>query len=177
MKFWYDFEFIENGVTIDPISIGMVAEDGRELYLVNGDAAWGRILEHSWLMENVIPYLEEQVTVYPDHMFPNWSHPSVRDKSELANEVREFLQFFSETPTELWAWYGAYDHVALAQLWGTMINIPNGIPMWTNDVRQWAHQLGNPVMPAQDAKEHHALADARHTKQMYDYCAMIAARR
>jgi hypothetical protein len=22
---------------------------------------------------------------------------------------------------ELWAWYGAYDHVALAQLWGSMV--------------------------------------------------------
>ncbi len=34
MKIFYDAEFIEDGVTIDLISIAMVAEDGRELYAV-----------------------------------------------------------------------------------------------------------------------------------------------
>ncbi len=33
MRYWYDTEFIEDGKTIDLISIGIVAEDGRELYL------------------------------------------------------------------------------------------------------------------------------------------------
>lgn len=31
MRFWFDTEFIENGHTIDLISIGIVAEDGRTL--------------------------------------------------------------------------------------------------------------------------------------------------
>ena len=30
----YDFEFLEDGSTIEPISIGMVCEDGREYYAV-----------------------------------------------------------------------------------------------------------------------------------------------
>lgn len=29
MKYWYDTELIEDGKTIDLISVGMVAEDGR----------------------------------------------------------------------------------------------------------------------------------------------------
>ena len=31
--------------------------------------------------------------------------------------------------------YGAYDHVALAQLSGPMVLLPDGVPMWTNDLR------------------------------------------
>ena len=32
MKYWIDTEFIERPCTIDLISIGLVAEDGREFY-------------------------------------------------------------------------------------------------------------------------------------------------
>ncbi len=35
MRYWYDLEFIEDGKTIDVISIGVVAEDGRGLCLKN----------------------------------------------------------------------------------------------------------------------------------------------
>lgn len=176
MKFWLDTEFHENGQTIDLISIGIVAEDGREYYAVNADCDWFRILKHDWLMANVVPYLP---TVQPP---TGWlaldvTHSDVKPKSQIAVEVREFLQAHSSTPTELWAWFGAYDHVALAQLFGRMIDLPNGIPMWTNDVRQLQHQLDPSgrqlVLPTQDAKEHHALADSRHTKRMYEYLAGI----
>nr|WP_234899948.1 3'-5' exoribonuclease [Streptomyces filamentosus] len=62
----------------------------------------------------------------------------------------------------MWAWYGAYDHVVLAQLFGRMIDLPTGIPMWTNDIQQECQRLGNPQMPEQPAGIHNALADARH---------------
>jgi hypothetical protein len=32
VKYWIDTEFIERPYTIDLISVGLVAEDGRELY-------------------------------------------------------------------------------------------------------------------------------------------------
>ncbi len=35
MKFFLDTEFIEDGRTIDLVSIGVVAEDGREFYAVS----------------------------------------------------------------------------------------------------------------------------------------------
>ena len=38
MKYWMDTEFIERPYTIDLISIGLVAEDGREFYAeISGD--------------------------------------------------------------------------------------------------------------------------------------------
>ena len=45
MKIFYDTEFIENGRTIELISIGMVAEDGRELYLVNQGIETGQLYD------------------------------------------------------------------------------------------------------------------------------------
>jgi len=38
MKYFIDTEFYEDGKTIDLISLGVVAEDGRELYLCNQEA-------------------------------------------------------------------------------------------------------------------------------------------
>lgn len=35
MRYFFDTEFYEDGKTIDLVSIGIVAEDGRELYAVN----------------------------------------------------------------------------------------------------------------------------------------------
>lgn len=43
-----------------------------------------------------------------------------------------------------------------------MIDLPTGIPMWTNDIQQECQRLGNPQMPEQPAGIHNALADARH---------------
>ncbi|TWH05595.1 uncharacterized protein DUF5051, partial [Rhodococcus rhodochrous J45] len=55
MKYFYDTEFLENGSTIDLISIGIVAEDGREYYAVNSDMDHDRIAHDEWLCKNVVP--------------------------------------------------------------------------------------------------------------------------
>ena len=62
---------------------------------------------------------------------------------------------------ELWADYGAYDHVAFCQIFGTMMDLPKGFPMFTHDLQQYAEALGNPVLPEQEVSVHHALADAK----------------
>ena len=37
MRYFYDTEFIEDGETIELVSFGVVAEDGREFYAVSSD--------------------------------------------------------------------------------------------------------------------------------------------
>lgn len=156
MRYYYDTEFLENGSTIELISIGIVAEDGRELYAVNADAPWDRIAEHDWLMANVVPKLGD------DRM----SRDEIRD--EVTNFLRPVGRHGWRGDPELWAWYGAYDHVVLAQLFGRMIDFPEWMPMWSNDVRQEQHRLGNPGLPAQPAGLHNALEDARHTRVRHE---------
>ena len=174
----YDLEFLEDGRTIELISIALVCDDGREYYAVNSDAPWERIREHSWLMENVWPHLplvgHKSGLKYAgggEHKV-GLTSPGTLDRRDsrvkphwvIANEVRDFIQ---ATPdVELWANYGAYDHVALAQLWGPMIALPAGVPMFTNDIQQEARRLGVPwnELPKQENAEHNALADARHNQ-------------
>ena len=168
MKVWYDTEFIEDGRTIGLISIGMVAEDGREYYAVNSNAPWFPINQHTWLMANVIPHLPGEKVQPLGNWYPDYDHPDVKTHSTIADEVRDFLLLPNE-PVELWAWYAAYDHVALAQLWGPMVSLPRGIPMWTNDLRQEVERLGNPRLPDQPAGLHHALDDARHLRDRHHW--------
>lgn len=162
-RIFYDTEFLEDGRTIELISIGLVREsDGAELYLVNCDMPVKRIKKHPFLSKHVWPslpnYHGDARNVWPDDL--NTEHPAVQPLPEIASQVRRFIT--DTTNPQLWAWYGAYDHVALAQLYGPMINLPNGIPMWTNDLRQEAERLGNPQLPEQPSGTHNALADARH---------------
>lgn len=179
MRFWYDTEFLEDGKTIALISIAIVAEDGSEYYAVNAEAPWPKIKKHAWLMENVVSHLPQ---VRGDRRFStrdpvDFTDPRVKPKAKIADEVALFLRGPVEPwwPVELWAWYAAYDHVALAQLWGRMIDLPEGIPMWTNDLRQEVERLGDPELPPQKAGVHDALADARHVKAMHEFLINRAA--
>lgn len=175
MRYFYDTEFLEDGRTIELISIGIVAEDGRELYLVNRDAPWRRIKKHEWLMANVVPKLPRPHGDWRNHMPKRWlidfNNPAVRKKEAIADRVAAFLlgnDLETYTDLELWANYGAYDHVVLAQLFGRMIDLPDGVPMFTHDLQQELRRVGNLPMPEQPAGLHNALDDARHLKACYE---------
>lgn len=170
-NFCYDTEFLEDGQTINLISIGIVCDDGREYYAVNSDADWDRIERDDWLMTNVVPHLPMRRGEKPSK-FENRSRIWGLDRSSvlikpkwlIANEVREFILEsvnHGDTPW-LWAYYGAYDHVALAQLFGKMIHLPEGIPMFTHELKQLMETMPTSwEPPTQDGNEHNALADAR----------------
>lgn len=165
MKYWYDTEFYEDGSTIDLISFGIVAEDGREMYLENADFDWYRVPDGHWLWDNVYPHLDFQDTKAP--------------RSYIKDAVRFFItnQGWSYD-NELWGYYSAYDHVVLAQLFGRMVDMPDGVPWFTQDIRQiqamlkaegWDYEF-----PKQESVAHNALNDARWTKQAYEHIMRFA---
>lgn len=157
MKYFYDTEFLDTGRTIELISIGIVAEDGREYYAVNDGAPWARIGQHEWLTANVVPHL------LPEREWkPKW---------QIRDEVKAFLldDLRPGNVPELWAWFAAYDHVVLSQLFGRMLDMPAGIPQFTNDVRSLVDWAGVRRLPAQTGTAHDALEDARHVKTMHDW--------
>lgn len=162
----YDCEFLEDGKTIELISIGIVCEDGREYYAVNADMPRDRIERHPWLMKNVVPHLPVKVYGSPFRQFSvDRSSVLVKPKWVIANEVREFL--LAGTDIELWADYAAYDHVVLAQLWGRMINLPKGLPMYTNDLQQALRKAPDGFIGiAQEEGHHNALSDAKHVMRV-----------
>ncbi|AGK87904.1 DnaQ-like DNA polymerase III subunit [Mycobacterium phage SiSi] len=168
----YDTEFLEDGRTIELISIGIVCEDGREYYAVNNDMDQERIRRDRWLLANVWPHLPlrgyktkpatvggtiKDIIDTTGHL--DTTSVLVKPKWVIANEVREFL--LAVDPPQLWANYAAYDHVVLAQLWGRMISLPKGLPMFTHDLQQLLETMADFEKPEQDGTEHNALEDAR----------------
>jgi hypothetical protein len=153
MRFWYDTEFLEDGRTIDLVSIGVVAEDGREYYAVSTEFDPARAVP--WVREHVLPQLPPQAD-------PEW-RPRERIKADL-------LDFLGPDP-ELWAWIGPYDHLVLVQLWGDMTALPRHLPRYTREVKQLWEHLGRPPLPPQPGGNHHALDDARHVKVRWDTMA------
>lgn len=182
MKYTYDFEFIEDGKTIEPISMGMVNMDNdRELYLVFNDFDTRKVAKSNWLMENVMPSIQHETLVTADFE----GKPLVRDllitdpnsvsREEGAQRLMEFVRddLLAGGEIEWWNWYGAYDHVALCQLFGRMIDLPPGFPMYSNDIKQLHKQAGWCEMPKQPGGLHNALEDARFNVVRYDYLERV----
>ena len=145
-RYFYDCEFIEDGRTIELISIGVVAQDGREFYAISTD--FDPETAGPWVRRNVLDQL------------PSPSDRSWRSRSRIRDELFEFL-VGPGLPVELWAWYAAYDHVVLAQLWGAMPAMPNEVPRLTREIRQYWEAAGCPPIPEPGKDRHNALADAR----------------
>lgn len=161
----------------------------RTYYAVNADADLDALKGDDWLVRNVLPHLPITGSKALDAYLANPPnrHPRpgigvvdldrtatvVKPKQVIANEVRDFilapLDGTENDPTiELWADYAAYDHVALAQLWGRMVDLPKGIPMHTNDLQQLAARLGSGWKPDQAPENtHNALADAWYALEYF----------
>lgn len=178
MKYFYDTEFLEDGKTIDFISIGIVAEDGREYYAVSEDFNTDRVLAHRWLMDNVMSSIEHEtgvVTAYEGAPVKRWmmvTDPAAKPREWIARDIEEFIG--DDPDPELWAWYSAYDHVCLAQLWGRMLDLPDRVPMFTNDLKTLVKEVKRkkgkgPEMPKQPSGHHNALDDARFNVVRYNY--------
>lgn len=146
-RYFYDTEFIEDGRTIDLISIGVVDEAGREFYAVSTEFDPGKAIP--WVRRNVLDQL------------PSPADRAWRSRAEIRDDLLAFLTGPAER-IELWAWFASYDHVALAQLWGPMTDLPRAVPRFTCELRQRWADLGKPELPAPGSDAHDALADARH---------------
>jgi len=163
MRYFYDTEFLERGPEhpLVLISIGVVAEDGREYFAANAD--FDAAQATPWLAAHVLPRL-------PAQPGPSW-----RPRRRIADDLRIFV---GEDPPEWWADFGAYDHVLLCQLFGDMEALPSGWPMFTHDIQHWRRMLGAPELVQQpEDQAHDALQDARWVmrrwQQLRDHAAGI----
>lgn len=160
MNYFLDTEFIDDGTTIDLISIGIVAEDGRELYRQSED--FDPVDANQWVRENVFPHLQDFDP--PHRVRPHghiWSF-----KHQIAWEIQEFVGI-GKTPV-FWGYYCAYDWVVLCQLFGPMVDLPQGWPMYCLDLRQFLDLYGLSTIKQPDDMPHHALSDARWIKETWD---------
>lgn len=158
MKYFLDTEFNEDGRTIDLISIGIVCDDGREFYAVNQEAELHRV--NDWVRANVLPHL------------PKYGDPAWMTRAQINAGIRNFVGPHAKGVTsgpEFWAYYADYDWVALCQLFGAMVKLPDYFPKYCNDLKQLAVSKGVAELPQMTTGEHDALNDARWNRDMYAY--------
>lgn len=260
MNYYIDTEFLEGTQkesfpirlfrkntppTIDLISIGIVAEDGREFYAISKDfnlkEAWNRFQREEetpfekqngwkgrkiyWIRENVLrPIFDELLsksmqdngdfvknnffTAYSGFSF---SHLKAlikyygRTNKQIAEEIKEFckpsrkyeikkpitIKYSGLENPKFYAYYADYDWVAFCWLFGKMMDLPSGFPMYCNDLKQLMDEKVSvfceseikstsfesalkrlkeihPDYPKQE-NEHSAIHDARWNKKLHKF--------
>jgi len=255
MKYFLDTEFLEGpqdkklfGLnigktkpTIDFISIGIVAEDGREYYAISKDfnlkEAWNRyelaeptFFEKShgfegkriyWIRENVLKPIFVELSIREANENNDFGYTNIfnfkhlkrlivkygQSNRQIANGICDFIYGGSAdisglSPLQLaqqyeindksknpefYAYYADYDWVVFCWLFGKMMDLPKGFPMYCRDLKQMLDEkqktkfglsekngkLVNdikqlPNYPKQK-NEHNALADARWNKKLYHF--------
>lgn len=165
MKYFLDTEFSERPCTIELISLGIVAEDGREFYAVSND--FNESGADSWIKENVLPNLW-------DGLCGSRAEIVRGSRSEIAEQILKFIGT-DETP-EFIGWCCAHDWVVFLWLWGSLVNRPYGFPYYCYDVEQAMARLGIKPLPQRHG-QHNALQDARWIRDNYVHLACLCDRK
>jgi hypothetical protein len=176
MRVVFAANVVERGpqLPIQPVSFGFVAEDGRELYVINEECL-SNVVRNPWASMNLLPSLPINVDIAGPNGIHEWDrshdeYPHVFTFDAMARYVSALL---TSTPDlELWSYYGSLGHVALCQLFGSFANVPAGIPLYYNDLQQEMHRrerfnLGLPELPPLEVS-HHAMWDARWNLDVYN---------
>lgn len=245
MKYFLDTEFLEGTQktwfkqtkpTIDLISIGIVAEDGREYYAISKDfnlkEAWNRYDEIKdgfrdfglipnykkvyWIRENVLKpiFIELRAKEVEEYNiaqrrnivldFPTYSFcfrefkrlifKYGKTNKQIAEEIKDFVgkppgiyNQITLDENKFYGYYCDYDWVVLCWLFGRMIDLPKGFPMYCIDLKQeldriqeikfgltlYKGSLANDIKTLPDypkqTNEHNALTDARWNYQLYKF--------
>lgn len=112
----------------------------------NGKYSEEREVKEYWIRNNVLkPIFDEfYIKVFNTDM-PTFNYQSFKylinkigkSNKEIAKEVIEFAQGdpVERTNPEFYTYYGAYDWVVFCWLFGKMIDLPRGFPMFSKDLK------------------------------------------
>jgi len=201
--FALDCEFIENGNTIEVISIGIQNLVTRQtLYLISTDFDPEKANE--FVKEQVLPKL-------PPKNLPDGTPDSRwKPESEFGPDILEFCggpvnwESGDANKPHFYAWFGSYDWVCLCQRFGTMMQMPEGWPRYIRDVKQMVDDVetrikyhmgitpeyqaymtrlfeirpedggvGRLKLPPKSAVVHDALEDAKWVGQVLQYIRVL----
>ena len=148
MKYWIDTEFIAKPFTIDLVSIGLVAEDGREFYAESSEVDWSKA--SPWTLRMCAR--------------------SSRARAEARGD-RLRLRAFTDGDEQpvFWGYFPAYDWVAFAWLFGG----PRSCRFHYRALSGHEAMGDRAAIRSCPVRgdRHNALADARWTKEAWAYLA------
>lgn len=156
-RIFFDTEFIEWPSSIELISIGLVSEDGQELYLENGEADISRA--DDWVRTNVLVHLLGGAYRVP--------RAAIRDR--IIAFVTAAMARSKQDKVEFWAYFSDYDWVVFCWLFGRMIDLPQHFPRYCRDFKQTmdSFRIKKSDLPIQTEPAHHALADAKWLRSAF----------
>lgn len=178
--YYMDEEFIDDGKAIDLISIGIVAEDGKELYLQSCE--FQAQMASEWVWQNVYPHLKrcnqpygeqksilDELNIHKEGLCIDYRCPW-RSRERMRGEIQAFLDPAQYGTPEFYGWCASYDFVAFCQLWGTMMDLPEGYPHYIRDLQYTLdlYHITDDMLPQQEQGLHNALSDARHIKRLWE---------
>ena len=165
MRYYIDTEFIEFPNTIDIISIGIKCEDGRTFYAESNQFDSSKA--SNWVKENVITKLKyhgkiikpfiERDKLNSFTMFSNNKRIADMIKMFIGNDIPEFYGYYAD-----------YDWVVFCWLFGSMIDLPNGWPMYCKDLKQVLDDFHIPNIP-DPIDEHNSLVDAIWNEKLHQH--------
>ena len=205
---------IEEAANINKTKEWYKKQEQKEYYAISKDfnlkAAW----KNEWVRENVLGqiYIEllQMGGICGDER-NYWSFTQKNLKKllqwygktnkQIAQEIKDFVgngKNSMQYPTnEFYGYYSDYDWVVFCQLFGTMMELPSGFPMYCNDLKQELDRLQkienkklpnncNPMLNGQSiadiklydeypkqTNEHNALADAKWNYELYKFLNTI----
>lgn len=146
--------------TIELISIGIVSEEQNEYYAICNDfdlkAAWN----NEWLKQNVLKpiFWELYQKEFNFSRIFNISNLKTlinkygKSREQIAEEIKYFIYdsntteevidketgvfYYNLTGIEFYAYCADYDWVVFCWLFGRMMDLPNGFPMYCRDLKQ-----------------------------------------
>lgn len=174
-----------------------------------------------WIRENVLkPIFEEflnpvmdskdnNLRVFNCKNFKTLVNKYGKSNKQIADEIKMFIgtketvENYEEVKhllkPQFHGYYSAYDHVALCWLFGKMIDLPKGFPMYTIDLKQMMDEkisqdnleingvkipnynldkkiqtIKNITNYPKQTNEHNALADAKWNKELYEFLKDVA---
>lgn len=162
MRYFFDFEFTQplHELHYVPISLGIVAEDGRELYLINEcfsrEDSVGWLTSEQWVQDNVKPYLFNAEAK---------TRNASLHRTDWHKEIREFIG--DDPAPQFFGWYCTYDFFLLCELFGGFMDFPYK-PQIAYDLRVLEGVFGFDFEEKGCADYvHNALLDARDIARKY----------
>lgn len=208
--------------TIEMISIGIFCEDGSKYYAINKN--FNHRYANDWVKKNVISQLPEKYSyeaIDPDPheygaptRYVATLNPLYKSIDQIKSDILEFIgakwdakyhgdmrniypndgQWVIRDSPKFYGYFSPYDWVLLCTIFGTMDDLPKGMPMYCIDLKQtfdmiierkmktisvydsperWEQHYKDMVTYPKQEDEHNASADAEWSYRFYKFLEEI----
>lgn len=170
MKLFFDFEFTQLKQSAQPISLGIVAENGWTFYAEFLDVNLGEV--SPWIRDNVLPGLTR-----PGIKLNYLKHAVEGSSESIKKRLLLWMSIIGLPKGEKFKMWGdclAYDWVLFCELFGGAMNLPDNIYYIPFDLatlfltRGVDPDISRELYSGFSGTKHNALDDAKSIKACYE---------